>query len=976
MLKFLTPSLLALAIGVSGLTPLFGATEGERDQHALALFRLMANSLRLPADRQLKEYQAAAYPSSDPYLDKALRSTYLDRFLTSLPEKDKAKNEAEAKALKAELDAALKANKLSATTKLIYSGGGGSSTRMVNEIAKIMHPDAAPPIALDAVAVEKKQALSRMLEALAKQAEEDFKEAVAKVKAHKADEDKMWEMEEKNPLYRKIIDEACNLRIDALRPFYTAHIALRDAAARGKEFGIDPAPIQARLKQIFTQVRPEVDEKKPQSWTVLISAWDFEWGEFTPYIRCYANVLLSESFKQGDKAIKEDDVESGLQAVADFDTKEVKDPNAKIEAYRLKLTAWSNLLRFRLEIGTARSWNKAITAWQDFQERGKTEPNLKLGTAPTKIAGELGKLQIIAARIYRARGDSTSASGLAAEVAGVKPANPAAGYAKGWMVYWNVDKGGKGSNPWAQPAMAGDPAKAILVAKAYMSEASATANAFQARNNYLSAAVALRGAILGLSSSGTDEKSYIEFAPDVYWRYALALSKLEMRYHAAIAAQEGVRAIADRAKWYADNKKPNPWRKPSVDGKLVWNDSDNRITPLKLANDGMLHAKNLYSRNKSALPLYNDSIELLKLTDPEAVGKTLEWTNLTGLLGEGNFEGAIKMAQEFMGKYPDWDIKAFTLITSARTRLIEKLTKDGQTEKTKILVQETDADNKSMEKRIGDELAKGNVVPDRQKELQGALNTINVSGVERLLADKKHAEVLDKLGPDFWKNPPSDDTLAARMLRLLGKATLEFHKQNSDGDKAEKAKDAATLLANYKRYDTVYAKCVQKGLARLKNKGVDSDLKSTSLNLANVFASVVGQAARLQTAGQVTPEVLALVEPCNRSFADLYEPWVDQNTPANNIIFIANKLWEVGEHARAASKYELFRAVLDADIELQTFKKDPKPVVDRYGEIVSARAELKKPWEEIADLSWDTEEFKQAYANLPKANWPAGLKAD
>ena len=121
---------------------------------------------------------------------------------------------------------------------------------------------------------------------------------------------------------------------------------------------------------------------------------------------------------------------------------------------------------------------------------------------------------------------------------------------------------------------------------------------------------------------------------------------------------------------------------------------------------------------------------------------------------------------------------------------------------------------------------------------------------------------------------------------------------------------------------------------------------------------------------------MALVEPCNRAFADLYEPWVDQNTAAGNIIFIANKLWEVGEHARAANKYELFRTVLDADIELQTFKKDAKPVVDRYGEIISARAEFKKPWEEIADLSWDTPEFRQAYESLPRDKWPAGQKAD
>ena len=48
---------------------------------------------------------------------------------------------------------------------------------MVNEIAKIMHPEGAPPLV--PLANEKVQGLARLLDALGKQAEEDFKAALA-----------------------------------------------------------------------------------------------------------------------------------------------------------------------------------------------------------------------------------------------------------------------------------------------------------------------------------------------------------------------------------------------------------------------------------------------------------------------------------------------------------------------------------------------------------------------------------------------------------------------------------------------------------------------------------------------------------------------------------------------------------------------------------------------------------------------------
>jgi hypothetical protein len=958
MPKFLTPSLLALALGFSAMGDLAAATAAERDQHAIALAKLMDANLRLPAKRQFDEYQAAGYPADDAYLDKALRCKWLDRFIAQLPEKDKAKNEIELKALRTELDAALKANKLSGVTKLIYSGGGGSTMRMVNEIAKIMHPDLPKPLA--PLVQEKRQALARLLDALGKQAEEDFKEAMAKVKAHKKDEDEMWNFPENDPRTNKIVNEACDLRIDAMYPLQLAHIALRDAIHRGKDFGIDPAPVAAQMKKLLVDPRPE-NENKP--FDVMLTAWDFEWGESNPFVKLYSAILLSEAQKLGSKNVKDEDIDGALTTVVGFDTKSVKDPGARIEAYRFKLTALNNLLRWRLEQNQPKLIKRGLGAWNEFLETSKGDANLKLASAPPRLAGELGKLYIVAARLFKASGDNAAYSTLLAEVVGAR-GNPMGDYAKRWLASGDDNGQSSGTTAWGEAPRASDPAGAILVGKALIAESSSTADPAQSRAYLIKAAVALRNGVLGLGT--VDEKVYLETAPEVYRVYSFALSKLDMRYHAVIAAQEGTRALIEHIKQYEQLKKPNPWKKPGADGKPVWDDT--HISPLRLAFEGFQHVSALNSRSKNASPLYSDAIELLKTIDITAVGKTLEWNQLASLFQEGDYENCIAEAKKYMGKYPEDDLKTFSLITSARAQFFDKLAKDDKKDRLAALKSDIERDNAAMRERIEAELKKPDVSEERKKECMKALGAIQSSLIGGMIADKKYVEVLDALGPDFWKNPPADDTLSARMIKLLGRAAGEHYSST-----IAESKDAATILAAYKRYDLAY-RGIARMLPRLRKAGVDADLKNGSLHMTKVFSGLANQVVRLGAAA--TPDLIAIVDPANRAFADLYEPWVDDRTPSPNIIFLARTLWDAGEKKRAADQFIRYKASLAADAELQAFKKDPKPIIDKYGEPIVARTEYKKAWEEIADLSWDTPEFKQAYATLPKANWPAGLKAD
>ena len=965
MLKYLSPTLLSLVLASAGVAPLWSATADERDQHAVAVAKLMTSKMRLPADRQLKEYKESGYPASDPYLDKILRFTYLDQFLADLPEADKAKNEAELKALRAELEPTLKSNKLSAVSKQIFSGGGGSSTRMVNEIAKIMHPDGAPPIV--PMGTEKIQIVARLLDALGKQAEEDFKAAVDKVKANKAADDKIWDLPEGGKEQLAAINAGVEMRLEALRPFTVAMLALRDAASRGKDFGLDPVPVQAQIKKMFTTERPELEKK---TWGDLLAAWDFEWGEFNPFISINCGTLLGDALIAGAKGVKEEDVEGVLQKVADFSTKEFKDANVRAEAYRLKFQAWTSLLRYRLLQNNTRSFNRGWAAWQDFLNRAKTEEFMRLGHSP-KVADDLGKLYIMAARIAQAKGDSGSAGALLAELSGAKPVNRMGFYAKGWLVSMNkIGVGDAGNNPWSRPPLAMDPEKALILARAFMGEANSTADPYQARQHYINAAVALRNGVLGINAGLLDEKGFVEFAPQVYQVYGYVLFKMELRHHAVVATQDGARVLSMKLKWYAEQKKPNPWQKTNAEGKVVWDVS--RITPLRVANDSMIFASQLKARDPNTQSLYSQAIDMLKTIDPDAVNDSLRKQQIVAMLGENDFEGALREGDSFLKEYPDQYLWVFTLKNSAVSQWLDKLSKDGDKTKITTLSEQLAKDNAAMAKRINEELNKPGLADLRKRELERASTTIMVSEIDNLIANKKYEEVIKRVDAEAIRNLPSEDTLAASMLRKLAKATFEWHESR----KETLAKDPAALLAALKTYEAVYQN-LDRGIGKLRGKsGVEGALDAAGQMLAIVFTRSVGMIAKLQQAGNASPELLAMADVANRAFSDLYEPTIDDKTPTANVLFIARTLWEVDEKQRAAKQFARFIAITDKDPEIAAFRADPKPIVEKFSAVVSARGEFRKAWEEIADLSWDSAEDKQAYESLPRDRWPTRLRSD
>ena len=149
---------------------------------------------------------------------------------------------------------------------------------------------------------------------------------------------------------------------------------------------------------------------------------------------------------------------------------------------------WTSLLRYRLMQNNNRSFNSGTANWQEFQKLAKKDDLMRLSTVPKAIAGDLGKLYIFAARLLRAKGDSSSANSLLAELSGVKPANPYSHYAKSWLTRGNPTGTNNGSSGWSQRPLAMEPEKAILLARAFMSEAFATTDSAAQRAIYVGAA--------------------------------------------------------------------------------------------------------------------------------------------------------------------------------------------------------------------------------------------------------------------------------------------------------------------------------------------------------------------------------------------------------------------------------------------------------------------------------------------------------
>ncbi|MBA2479539.1 MAG: hypothetical protein H0V44_02665, partial [Planctomycetes bacterium] len=829
---FLSPTLLAVIAGFAGGMRIDAATTAERDQHFVVVQSLIERDIKASAERQKADFLAAGYPEAQ-WCETALNWFYADRMRSQ--ETDAAKQsqlnaqvDTLGKQLQEQLEKSPEA--VPEVVRNLMRGAGNQLLRMVNELARAINPNDPPPLVGKDLPKAEKDRRNFLARSICEQAAKDFKALAAKVKAFEEGPEKaINEMDEKDPRHQKIGQEAAVLRFEAAKVLYQAHIVLREVLTRGDEFSIDPAPVrdfwQATLKEHM-------------AW---LSSWDYVWGDSYLPLKTYVSILLGEAVRQKMPNITVDDVEGELYKVVDADLRGFPQ-QIREQFIELQLNAWAALLRWELELGSEKNIRRGLEAFDQIRERMKSGLTVKLAGSDRRSAA-LAECFILAARLHAAKKGTSAASGLLAEVSSAR-ANPLANNAKNWIAALN--KGGAtGTDEWGQPAVAADPEQALGVGKAFIQQANNTPEVAQARAYYLRAAIMLRNGVLGLSNSAYEDK-FVKFGPEVYERYAYALYKLEMRFHSAIAAEEGMRAIAARIPDKPTAAQVNAWR--SKDGK--WNEDGQAVS--KLVKNSLLYASQLFSRAQGSgvQRLYDDAITLVQKISPEDAGKGLEWNQIVFKLGEGDFDGALELAKAYGTKYPEEYYRAFGVMSDARMRKYEALEKQGPSAKSEMdkLADELIAKSEKMVASLKD---KKTFTDDELK----AMSTAQSSPIFLMNKRGQYADVIAKLGPAYWKHPPPDD-LAARMLSFLAIAVAKQQEAEQKDPKGKK--DAAALLAAYPAQKGAY-EVYQQQRQRFKEEANIKTVANGGKLLARVFQNIANQGEVLKAAGGPDADKLAPV---------------------------------------------------------------------------------------------------------------------
>lgn len=907
LLRHCCPSLFALACA-AGLSGGWSAeTDDRRDEHARAIRALIELSAKIPAERQIQQWSQSGYADTSPSLKQALQDAFDQAFDPKFDEARMTKYDAPG---------------LPAVLADVTNRGSGieAIVKMLNETRRILDPDAPKPSVMPAT--ERLMALKRTFDRLATTFEREFAAAIVKVKEHEKAEEDIWELDERRDR-DKINDiqfQAVMRRIDALRVFYFAHMALRESALRGADFELDPKVANDALAAFSKQ------------YYETIADWDFQWAEMHPQLQLFCAIAVAEATRHEVKGATESDAESAFFRVIDKPLETVP-ANARDAVSTVQANAWANMLRWRLELGTPAAYDRGIALFNDFVRRYRNERGFQLDfTADAERAVAIGQIYITAGRLHAAKGDDTSATTLWAQVQGSK--NPLAFQARQWM-----SRGGETVSDWGQESLPTDPSIALTVGRSLISEAS-VAGPQQARAYYMRAALGLRGGVLGLSSPAF-ENQFVAQGPDVYRTYAFALDKLDMPYHAAVAAFEGLRLASQRI-----DGKQHPWK----DSKGAWTQDGQKLQ--RLLSTTMTYSSRVNSLGRSAATkrLFDQAIELAQKVDPEAVGENLIWMLVATAFNDGNYEQAIEGARDFARKHPQHFVRSASLIVRAQQALVAQLSSaTGAAAQAKLEAAQKDLDDNIgkldawLSKRPNDAAIQAEIKPLRI--------AVTSARIQSKLKSGDYDGVFTDLGPEFWAGGRVDADLAERMLRFLAQAVHEAHLKTSgvvdtSTDKP-KTLEPDVLIAAWQRYEPVL-----KVWKRQKDRYFADDptpMKNSSYRLAQMAQVVNAQAE--QIADQ--PGVREVSEGARLAFADFIEPFVDDSSRPTLILAVAQTLWDINEKGRAVRLFELYKKSLDNDDLVKAYRADPQAALNTFAPTFTARQETREAWTEIADLLYD-----------------------
>lgn len=940
-LHLIAPTLLALGLVPAALS---GATSpAERDAHLEAVKTLIDREYRLPAQRQLADFAKAGYPDAS-WHGKFLSWFYAERFLALSPDKaEQAKLAAEAKSLLAELEAARKGNQLPKELAKEF-GGSAAVIRLVNDLLRVVGQDnAADRMGAAAIVPERRAALNATVQSLATAANTAFDESVKAVAAHAKTEEEAWNFEDKDPRFLKAAQQGVELRLEAIRPAYYAHKVMREAAERGADFGIDPAPARAFL---------EAFAKKHFK---MLQEWDYIWGDYHPLLRAMTLDVAAQAarFKIRDANI--DDLANDMAKVLDLDVaKEFRDPAVAEEIRTLQVRTYAALIAWFRELGAdvnPKLLQNGLDYYQQFKEKSRNNPHFSLAHKDGERARELARVHFQAGRLLKAKNDP-SAAGAFGAVASVRT-NPLAGNAAAWMASDNkISLSSEGA--WAAQPVAEDPASAVLTAAAMLRAANASSDPLMQRASLITAAVALRNGVLGLSSAAYAEAAD-ESAPELWFRYAEVMSKLGMRWHAALVAQSGLRHLAARM---AEHKAASPWK--AKDGK--WTQSGRFISPL--ARNAVTYASGLLvaGRGAAITGLYDESISLVNKVSPTDGGQALDRIQVVIAIQDKDYARALQLIDGYVRKYPAefYDGASLRSLVYIGSYDSAKAAGERQSIAAKALKEAEEVAKKA------DEELKTAAEAARKRVLNTAKRDVQALRAFLALREEKHEVVLEMLGSDYWRNPPSDEDKSVQMLGYLCQATRQWYEAMVKDEKQRA--DPQVLLKAWPQIAQTY-EAWRKQKERLPNAA--ERIERTGQQLAWIFQVTSRQAGTMATLPDPAPELRDIERTSNRAFADLVEPRLHGGSDGNTLLGIGNVLWDLDEHERAVRLYDLYMQKVSGDPELAVLRDAPKDALGALDGAMNARPELRAKWAAVRDLLVDDPELakKIIEQDLPEERW-------
>jgi len=929
-LRRIVPTLLAL-----GLLPSAWAAVGpaERDNHLAAVIGLIERDYRLPAQGQIADFHKAGYPEA-AWHGKFLTWYHADRFRILAPDKaEQARLTAIAATLDGELTAASQAGKLPPDLVLKRSASG-QVLRLVNDLLRVVGQD--QPTDRLALVDEQKAAAEASTRALITAATAAWQASLTRVQANSGSEAEWQGLPEKDPRWEKLARGAVELRFEAVRTAWLASKALREVAERGQDFGIDSSAATAFLKDFAKRN------------FALLQEWDLLWGDFHPYLRAYTLDLAGQGARFKVAGSIAEDVANDLRGILDLDV--ARDPAIAEELRTLQARSWGGYLAWCREMGRDVSpqwYQTGLAAFAEFKERTRNDRHFRLDHADPERAAEVARVYFQGGRLLE-RKDPAAAAVAFAVVAGVR-GNPLARRAAAWLAA--RPGGDPPSAAWASQPVAEDPAFALVQANALRRQAEASGDTARQRAALLDASVALRNGVLGLACAAYAE-SADEAAPELWFRYAECLSRLGMRWQAALVAQAGLRHIDRRMKAL-------PGRTPWLDKAGAWTASGRYVS--LLARNAVAYATNLMvaGRGAAVTRLYDEAVSLLVAVSPGDGGRNLERSLIQIVIQEGDFPRALELIDAYARKHPEAFYDAASLRTSAYTAWLAKITDPAQRKAVAARALQACAEVAKREPPPTQDPAAS---MEREQVQRDAL----ALQVAIALGDGDTEQVLTLLGPDYWRSAPADPVKAAQMLGQLCTALRQWYEIRTR-EPAGRG-DAGLLIAAWPRVQAVH------GIWREQQTrlvGQEERVARQGAQIAWVFDLIANvQIPAMRRQPGAPPELADIGTAAGRAFADLIEPTITEASRPELVLQVGAVLWDLGEHARACRLLRLSLTRLDADPDLAALRDTPKEVLQPLDAILRARPELRGRWAEVVDLLYDDPGLHGAIrGGLPESAW-------